>query len=91
MANVVVTFKVMMESTEVNVDSVKDIIADRIQELGGEVGRLDVEPIAFGLNSVVVVFIWDENKGDTEKLEEEVKKIEGVSNVDVVDVRRSFI
>lgn len=91
MANVVVTFKVMMESTEVNVDSVKDIIADRIQEFGGEVGRLDVEPIAFGLNSVVVVFRWDENKGDTEKLEEEVKKIEGVSNVDVVDVRRSFI
>ncbi len=36
------------------------------------------EPIAFGLNALVGDFLLDDAEGEMEKLEESIKKIEGV-------------
>ena len=42
---------------------------------------IKVEPVAFGLNAVIAAFVMPEEEGLTEKLEKELKAIEGVSDV----------
>ncbi len=90
MADVIITLKVMPESIDVDLDNVEREVKEKIKRFGGEVGRTEIKPIAFGLNSLEVIFIVDESKGGTDKLEEDIKGIEGVGNVDVTDVRRAI-
>ncbi len=49
------------------------------------VGRIDEEPVAFGFKCLKVVFVLDDKEGGSE-LEEKLKQIEGVSEVQVEDV-----
>lgn len=90
MANIVVTFKIMPKGIDVDLANLKGGILSKIKEFGGDVGETKIEPMAFGLKSLKIVFILDESKGSTEPLENEIKKIEGVSNVEVIDVRRAI-
>lgn len=90
MANIIITFKIMPEDADINLTNLKDKILSKIKKFGGEVGETKLEPLAFGLNSLKVIFIFDESKGGTESLENEIKKIKGISNVEVVDVRRAI-
>jgi translation elongation factor aEF-1 beta len=50
--------------------------------------RVDIKPVAFGLQSVNIVFLMDEKKGDTEQLEKQIEKISGVQSVECTDIRR---
>ena len=65
-------------------------VKEKISEFGGEVGKVEEEPIAFGLIALKVSFIVDEDKGDTEPLENGLKEIDGVANADVVGVTRTL-
>ena len=49
------------------------------------IGRIDEEPVAFGFKCLKVVFIMADKEG-SDDLEEKLKKIEGVSEVQVEDV-----
>ena len=89
MADVIITFKIMPTSPEVDLDDVKSRIKDAISAFGGEVGKEEIEPIAFGLKALILIFVMDENKGSTEELEEQISKIEGVNSVECTDVRRA--
>lgn len=90
MAQVVVTVKIMPVSPEVNLDQIKDSSKTKIEEFGGEVGKIEEEPIAFGLKAINIIFIVDEAKGGLDPLEESIKQIEGVNSVETVDVRRAI-
>ncbi len=90
MADVVITFKIMPEGLEVDLNKMVNSIKKVIKNFGGDVGRVEEEPIAFGLKALRVIFIIDENKGSTDELEEEVKKLKGIKSVNVVDVRRAI-
>jgi translation elongation factor aEF-1 beta len=50
--------------------------------------RVDIKPVAFGLQSVNITFLMDEKKGDTESLEKQIAEIPGVQNVELTDIRR---
>ena len=52
--------------------------------------RVEIEPIAFGLKAVKIIFVTDEKKGGTDSLEAEISKIKGVNSVEVIDVRRAI-
>ena len=56
----------------------------------GEVGRVEREKIAFGLEALIVMFIMDESKGSTDFIEDNMRNIDGVQSVDVTDVRRAI-
>ena len=49
-----------------------------------------IEPVAFGLKALKIFFVLDESKGNIDSLEEKIKEIEGVGNVEVVDMRRAI-
>ncbi len=91
MAKVVVTLKVMPEGTEVNLEELKEKVEKEIKEFtdGGEI-KIEEEPIGFGLSSLKFLFVMEEEKGSTDPLEEKIKEIEGIGNVEVTDVRRAI-
>ena len=90
MAHVVITFKIMPESPDIDLLTVEREAKDAIVRFGGHVASATVEPVAFGLNAVKIVFSSDENKGSTDALEEEIVALSGVESCTVVDVRRAF-
>ena len=52
--------------------------------------KVSVEPIAFGLKAVKIMFVMDEDKGSTDDLEADIETIDGVNSVEVTDVRRAI-
>lgn len=90
MADVIITFRVLPQDVNVNLNDLKDKIINKIEKFDGKIGEVKLEPFAFGLKSLNIIFILDESKGGTDLLESEIKKIKGVSNIEVVDVRRSI-
>lgn len=91
MGQAVVTFKVMPESPEVDLDSLEDYAKEQIQEQY-EPSELKVkrEPVAFGLKSLVIQFTMDEEQGNTDDLEATMNDHEDVRNAETTDVRRAF-
>lgn len=89
MANLIITFKVMPESLDVDLKKLEIDVKKLINKYG-EVGKIEIEEIAFGLKALKFLVIYDESKGDTEFLEDNIRNIDGVSSVDIVDVRRAI-
>jgi elongation factor 1-beta len=92
MAKAVVTIKIMPESPDVDFDVVKTQATEKIDAFVGEEGekRFELEPIAFGLKALKIIFVMDEKIGSTDPLEQDLSSIEGVNSVDVIDVRRAI-
>ena len=90
MANVIITIKIMPESPEIDLGKVELEAKKKIEAFAGETEtKSEQKPIAFGLKSLEIIFVMDEAKGSTESLEDNIKELEGVQSVEVVDVRRA--
>lgn len=90
MAQVVITLKIMPKSVDSNLDLIKEKAKHLVSEFGGEVGKESIEPIAFGLKAINLIFVMDESLGSTEELEKQISELDGVSNCEVTDVRRAI-
>ena len=91
MATVVVSLKIMPESPDVDLDKLSEEILSNVKDFNKEAEtKVEKEAIGFGLSSLKVLFTMKEEQGDTELLENKIKNIEGVSSVEVVDVRRAI-
>lgn len=89
MADVVITLKIMPESVEVNLKELETKVSSMIKDFGGEVGKVEIEPIAFGLNALKLIFVMNEKIGSTESLENKVAALNEVASAEVTDVRRA--
>lgn len=91
MAQVVVTLKLMPEGADTDLDGVQNSAKEQIIKFGGqEEMKIAQEPIAFGLKSLNITFVMDEEKGSTEELEKNLASLNGVNSVEVTDVRRAI-
>lgn len=79
----------MPDSPEVDLSQIEKEATEKISAFGGEVGKVLKEPIAFGLTALILMFVMDEKKGSTEKLEEDIATLPGIESVEVPDVRRA--
>lgn len=91
MAQAIVTLKIMPDSPDTDLDDMEVKIKRFIVQFAGE-GEMKIEkqPIAFGLNALQIIFVMDEQIGSTEELEKNIENIEGISSVEVTDVRRAI-
>jgi len=89
MAQVIITFKIMPEDLDVDLKRMEKEVKEFLNK-HGEVGRVEREKIAFGLEALIVMFIMDESKGSTDFIEDNMRNIDGVQSVDVTDVRRAI-
>ncbi|MDP7140932.1 MAG: elongation factor 1-beta [Candidatus Woesearchaeota archaeon] len=90
MTDLIVTMKIMPSGPDADLGKIEEEAKKEISEFGGEVGKVEVEPIAFGLKALNLIFVMDEALGSTEALEEKVKKIKEVNSAEVVDARRAI-
>lgn len=90
MARVIVTLKIMPTEADTDLDSINEKVSKEIKKFGGEVGKFEIEEVAFGLKALKIYFVLDESKSNLDPLEEAIRGIEGVNSVDVIDVRRAI-
>jgi translation elongation factor aEF-1 beta len=91
MARVIITFTIMPVSPEVDFAAIEEKAKQEITAFAGETEfKVELKPVAFGLKSLNVIFVMDEDKGSTEELEKKISGIEGVNSCEVSDVRRTI-
>jgi len=79
MGNVAVELKVMPESTEIDLEKLKEEISKKMK-----IQDSKIEPLAFGLKQLKILVIVPD--GETGDLEGKIKEIEGVSEVETGSV-----
>lgn len=83
MGNVAVHVRVMPESTEVDMNTV----LEKVKEvLGEKLKNAEIKPFVFGLKVVEAIFIVPDEEGVLDQEVEKLSKIEGVQNVEVLEV-----
>jgi elongation factor 1-beta len=91
MAKVIITLNIMPKSPEIDLEQIKDRSLEKIISFAGETEtKISIEPIAFGLKALKIIFVMREEQGSTEQLETDISTIEGVQSVEVTDVRRAM-
>ncbi len=88
MANIVATMKIYPEDIVIPPAELKAAIGKALPE-GTSLYRIDEEPIAFGLVALIAHIIVPEEGGDAiGKVEEALRKVKGISEVETLLVRR---
>ena len=90
MANVLVTIKIMPEDVDSDLDRIGDEAVKVLTKFGAIIGKVEKEPIAFGLVALKIMFSINEKNSNLDPLEEGLKDINGVISADVIDVRREI-
>jgi elongation factor 1-beta len=84
MAKAIITFKLMPESPDVDLEAIREK-AMAIAKAAGAIGEMQskLEPIAFGLKAVMVLAMYDVEGSDFDAIAEEMGAIEGVQSAEV--------
>ena len=90
MARLVVRIRILPADADSNLDGVVQSIRKGMPQ-GMEMKGHAIEPIAFGLNAIVADFLLDDAEGQMDKLEESIKTIEGVGEIEVTNISRQSV
>ncbi len=82
-----IKIKIMPESPESNLDSIKAKAKAIVEEKGGKNREYEEEPIAFGLKAIIAFFELSEDI-ELEEIEKAFNSIKEVSSTQVIDMRR---
>lgn len=84
-----VQMKLMPDSPSANLKEIEKKAEETINSMHKTKVKIEEEPIAFGLKAMILSFAWNDEI-ETEKLEAELAKIEHVSSVEILDIRKAF-
>ena len=88
MAQIVATMKVFPTDINIDFSKLKESIRESLPK-DAYIYRFDEEPIAFGLVALIAHIVMPESHGgELERIEDTLRKIDGVSEVEVILVRR---
>lgn len=88
MALAIIQIKILPESPETDLEKIKTSITETCDKLSATLSKIETQDIAFGLKATIATIGWPEERSQNE-LEAEIKKIEGVSNIEIIDYRRA--
>ena len=91
MARVVVTIRIMPRNTDVDLSKLEGKAKKEIVDFcSSKEFKTEIQPIAFGIKALNIMFVMEESRGSTEKLENRISQLDGVESVEVTDVRRAI-
>ncbi len=89
MGTVLVTIKIMPESVDTDLEAIQEKVKQITKEKGGEKSTTKTEPVAFGLNAIILNFALDESKS-IDDIQDKLKELSEISSAEVIDFRRAF-
>lgn len=88
MATAGIQFKIMPESVETDLKKLKLDIKTVVESFeSGVFNNAKEEPIAFGLKALIVTIALSEDE-ESDKVENAIGEIDGVSSIELIDYRR---
>ena len=90
MARLVARIRILPAEAESNLESVVSSIKGSMPE-GMEMKGHALEPIAFGLKALVGDFLLEDAEGQMDKLEESIKAVDGVGEIEVMNISRQSV
>lgn len=90
MARLVVRIRILPAEAESNLEEVVELIEKSVP-VGMELKSSSMEPIAFGLKAIIGDFLLDDAEGQMDKLEESIKQVNGVGEIEVMNISRQSV
>ena len=90
MARLVARIRILPAEAESDLENVVESIKKSVPP-GMEMKSSAMEPIAFGLKAIVGDFLLDDAEGQMDKLEEFIKSVEGVGEIEVTNISRQSV
>ncbi len=89
MGTALVTIRIMPESPKSDLEEIQKKAKEIVEKNNGKKSSTRTEPIAFGLNAVILNFALDESLS-IDNIENPLRKIKDVTSAEVIDFRRAF-
>ena len=90
MARLIARIRILPEDADSNLETVIESIKEGIPQ-GMEMKGHALEPIAFGLKAIIGDFLLEDAEGQMDKLEESIKRVEGVGEIEVTNISRQSV
>lgn len=88
MAKMLVSMKIFPEDVTTDLEQLKQKIEETMPK-DSKVMRFGEEPIAFGLKALIVhILIPEEKQDELEKIESNIRQIQGISNIETFMMQR---
>ena len=83
LSEVMAVYKIMPSEQGTDLSKVEASLREKVN-----VKKVEREPIAFGLVALKVTIFMMDAEGETDRVEERMKEVEGVGEVEVLEVTR---
>ena len=89
MGTAAIKIKIMPSNPDADLDDIQERAEKIIKNSGSNRASSEREPIAFGLTAIITLFSWKE-EDSTDELLDQLREIDDVNSVEVIDFRRAF-
>lgn len=90
MARLIARIRILPAEADSNLENVIQSIKGSMPD-GMEMRGHALEPIAFGLKAIVGDFLLEDAEGQMDKLEDSIRQIDGVGELEVMNISRQSV